>query len=359
VVSPALEPDSPAEHPRRRSLGWLKWVFVAGVLVLLIVEGCYLWPRMHQSWHNLKHVNWFWVAMAIWAEAVSFSAFARIQKQLLHSGGVPVSQRRSLAVIYSANSMSVTLPAGQVFSTAFLYRAMRRWGAPPLVASWELAFSGVIAAAGLALLGFGGALLGVGSVNPYTLVFSVAGLIALTWAGHYAATHPAVLDRVASWFVIRINRMRNHRDDEGMDKVREMLAQLDSVDLNRRDGLLTIVWTLGHRIGDVACLGFACYAVHGEPRWAGLMIAFAAGKAVGTVPFLPAGLGYVDATLVLTLTSAAGLPAAQAIVAAFVYRLISLILVAIIGWIVFAFLFRRHQAEHIEIDRQIDAELKR
>jgi putative heme transporter len=131
------------------------------------------------------------------------------------------------------------------------------------------------------------------------------------------------------------------------------------VDLNRRDGLLTIVWTLGHRMGDVACLGFSCYAVDGHPRWAGLMIAFAAGKAVGTVPFLPAGLGYVDATLVLTLTSAAGLPAAGAIVAAFVYRLISLILVAVIGWIVFAFLFRRHQAEHAEIDRQIDAELKR
>lgn len=359
MVSPALEPESPVERPRRRGLGWLRWVFAAGVVVLLIVEGCYLWPRMHQSWHNLKHVNWVWVALAIWAEGVSFSAFARIQKQLLHSGGVNVSQRRSLAVVYSANSMSVTLPAGQVFSTAFLYRAMRRWGAQPLVASWELAFSGVIAAAGLALLGFSGAILGVGSVNPYTLVFSVAGVIALVWAGHYAANRPVIVERVVRWCVTRINRLRNHEDDAGMDKVREVLGELDSVDLNRRDGLLTVVWTLGHRIGDVACLGFACYAVGGDPRWAGLMIAFAAGKAVGTVPFLPAGLGYVDATLILTLTSAAGLPASQAIVAAAVYRLISLILVAIIGWIVFVFLFRRHRSEHAELDRQIDAELNR
>jgi uncharacterized protein (TIRG00374 family) len=153
--------------------------------------------------------------------------------------------------------------------------------------------------------------------------------------------------------------MRNLDPDAGMDRVRDVLGQLESVDLNRRDGLLTLVWTVGHRVGDVACLGFACYAVGGDPRWTGLMIAFAAGKAVGTVPFLPAGLGYVDATLILTLTSAAGLPAFQAVAAAFVYRLISLILVAIVGWIVFAFLFRKHQAEHAEIDAEIDAELRR
>ncbi|MGW6267044.1 hypothetical protein, partial [Cellulosimicrobium funkei] len=58
-----------------------------------------------------------------------------------------------VAVVYGATAMSVTLPAGQVFSTAFTYRQTRRWGASPVVASWQLVFSGVVSAAGLALIG--------------------------------------------------------------------------------------------------------------------------------------------------------------------------------------------------------------
>lgn len=352
--------SSPAPSPSARGrLWWVKWLILVVLVSLLAVEGIFLWPKLHQSWRNLQHVNWGWVALAILAEAISFSAFSRIQKQLLHSGGVDVTQPRSLSVIYAANSMSVTLPAGQVFSTAFSYRQIRRWGASPLVASWQLAISGVIGAAGLALLGFGGALLVGATANPYTLVFSVAGVIALVWAGHYAATHPDVMERLLRRIVSRINQIRHQPHDAGMDKIREILDQLESVDLNRRDAMLTLIWTLGHRIGDVACLGFSCYAVGADPKWAGLMIAFAAGKAVGTIPFAPAGLGYVDATLVATLTAAASMPSFQAVAAAFVYRLISLILVAVIGWIVFLFLFRRIRTLDLDLDAQIDAELER
>jgi uncharacterized membrane protein YbhN (UPF0104 family) len=344
---------------RGRRYPWVKWVLIAALLGLLVGEGAYLWPQMHQSWRNLTGIKWGWAVAAILAELVSFSGFARIQKQLLHSGGVDIDQRQSLAVIYAANSMSVTLPAGQVFATAFSYRQLRRWGASPLVTSWQLAMSGVIAAAGLALLGFGGALLAGGSVNPYTLVISIAALIGLVWAGHYAATHPQSVERLLRAGLRRLNSMRGRAEDTGMNKVREVLAQLETVSIGTRNGVLTLIWTLLHRVGDVACLGFACYAVGADPHWAGLMIAFAVGKVVGTIPFMPAGLGYVDLTLVLALTSAAGLPNFLAVSAAFVYRLISLILVAIVGWIVFFFLFRRRHVKDAELDAQIDAELER
>lgn len=358
-MSPPARDSAPAGRTRRRGkFWWLKWLLGIALLALLVGEGIYLWPRLHESWRNLTQISWGWLAAAILAEAVSFSGFGRIQKQLLHSGGVEVSQRRSLAVVYAANSMSVTLPAGQVFATAFTYRQTRRWGATPIVASWQLAISGVIGAAGLALLGGGGTLLGVGSVSPYTLIFSLAGVVVLIWAGHYAATNPETIERIVTWAVTRVNRIRGHPDEHGMEKVREILDQLDSVDLNKGDAILTLIWTLGHRIGDVACLGFACLAIGADPSWAGLMIAFAAGKAVGTIPFAPGGIVYVDATLIAALTSAASMPAFQAVAAAFVYRLISFILVAIVGWVVFLFLFRRHHSTDLNLDAEIDAELE-
>ncbi|MGY2062257.1 lysylphosphatidylglycerol synthase transmembrane domain-containing protein, partial [Nocardia gipuzkoensis] len=151
-----------------------------------------------------------------------------------------------------------------------------------------------------------------------------------------------------------VNRIRRHRPDDGIDTVAEMLNQLESVDLGRRDGALVAFWALVHRLGDVACLAAACYAVGADPRLAGVLIVFSVGKAVGTIPLAPGGLVYVELTLVASLSAAAGLPFAQAVSAAFVYRLVSLILVAMVGWIVFAFLFRKPQAEDAEFEKEFE-----
>jgi uncharacterized protein (TIRG00374 family) len=352
VVPHASEGSTP-DRPRGR-FWWVKWV--AGVLLvaLLVAEGVYLWPRLHESWIALSEIHWGWLAACILAQAVSLSGYGRVQKQLLRAGGVTVSQRKSVSVVYASTAMAVTLPAGQVFSTAFTYRETRRWGASPVVASWQLAISGVIAGIGLALIGVAGALLVGGSVSPFTLTFSIAGLIALIFAVRYVSAHPNSIEAAVRWALVRVNAMRNKPADTGMSTVREMLQQLESVQLGKRDGAITLGWSAVHRVADIACLAAACYAIGADPALSGLLIAFAAGKAVATIPLAPGGLVFVDATLIATLTTAASISASQAVAAAFVYRGVSFILVAIVGWIVFLFLFRRHQHEDLEFDVELE-----
>lgn len=345
-------PPASAE-PRRRRFRWIKWIAGVILLALLVGEGVYLWPRLHESWRKLTEIHWGWVAACIALQMLSMSGFGRIQKQLLHAGGVAVSRLKSVAVVYGATAMSVTLPAGQVFSTAFTYRQTRRWGASPVVASWQLMFSGVVAAVGLALLGVGGTLLAGGRVGPVELILSVAAMVALVWAGNYASRHPGTLESLLRRLLALVNRVRRRPADQGLDKVAELLDQLESVELGTRDGTWVAWWAVVHRIADVACLGAACYAIGGDPRWAGLLIAFAAGKAVGSIPFAPGGIVYVDATLIYGLTAAAGLSAAQAVAAAFVYRMVSFVLVAIIGWVVFLFLFRTPHADDAEYEKEV------
>jgi uncharacterized membrane protein YbhN (UPF0104 family) len=350
VAEVEAEPPAAGRSRRRKRFWWVRWVALAALLALLTGQGIFLWPRLHESWQALSEIHWRWVMVCVAAEAISLSSYGRLQKQLLHAGGVSVTQRASDSVIYASTAMSVTLPAGAVFATAFSYRVFRRWGASPIVASWELAISGVIAAAGLALLGFGGALVVGSTVNPMTLILSVAAVIALVWAVRYASNHPNSLDTAANWCVARFNRVRKRPADQGMDKVRQILAQLESVDLGTRDGGLVVLWAIGHRLGDVVCLAAACFAVGADPRLSGLLITFAVGKAVATIPFAPGGLVLVDATLIATLTSTAGLTATDAIAAAFVYRGVSFILVAIVGWIVFLVTHRRRQHEDLHYD---------
>jgi putative heme transporter len=70
-----------------------------------------------------------------------------------------------------------------------------------------------------------------------------------------------------------------------------------------------------------------------------LTVAYAAARAVGTIPLMPGGLLVVEAVLVPGLVSS-GMSLPSAISALLIYRLISWLLIAAIGWVVFFFVFR-------------------
>ena len=98
-------------------------------------------------------------------------------------------------------------------------------------------------------------------------------------------------------------------------------------------------WSMFNWIADVACLGFAAYAAGDHASVAGLTVAYAAARAVGTIPLMPGGLLVVEAVLVPGLVSS-GMSLPNAISAMLIYRLISWLLISAIGWVVFFFVFR-------------------
>lgn len=323
----------------------VRWVIGAVVVVVLAVEVVLLYPSISDAVRRLGSVHWGWIAACVAAAAASMSSFARMQRRLLGAAGVKVRQVQSLAVTYAANAMSVSLPGGPLFSTTFTYRQSRRWGASPVVASWQLAMAGVLSTGGLALLTAAAALLVGGTANPVALVTAAAAIIALVVGVRWVVRHPDGL-LTAGRVVLRwVNSVRGHPAEQGLDRWREILAQLESVTLGRRDGAAAFGWAGWNWIADVACLGFACYAAGAHPSIAGLAIAYAAGKAVGTVPLLPGGLGVVDGALTAALV-AGGLTAAEALPAVIIYRLISFVLVAVAGWITFGVMFRTLNHDH-------------
>lgn len=345
----ATADPAPTQRPR---FWWVRWVLAIGLVGLLTAEGLYIWPSLHNSWQALSEIHWGWVAACILAQAASMSSFGRVQKVLLGAAGVKISQLKSLSVIYASTAMSLTLPAGQVFSTAFTYRRTRRWGASPVVASWQVAMSGVLAAAGLTVLGVGGALFVGTSVNPFTAVFSVVGLLALAYAGRYVANHPDSLEDLGRWALRWFNYLRSRPATTGLDRWRGIIEQLKYVQLGAKDGAIAFGWSFYNWVADIACLGFACWAVGAHPTISSLAIAYAAAKAVGAIPLMPGGLVFVEGTLIAALT-AGGLSGADAVAAVLVYRIISFILVAIVGWIIFLVMFRTQDHEDLAADREL------
>jgi len=331
------------EPPTRGKYWWVRWAVIALALIVLAVEASLVWDQLAKAWMRLLSANWWWVLAAVAAAMLSMHSFAQIQRTLLRSAGVVVHQWRSEAAFYAGNALSTTMPGGPVLSATFVYRQQRSWGASPVVASWQLVMSGALQVVGLALLGLGGAFLLGAKNNPFSLLFTLGGFVALLLLAQAVATRPELTDgigvRVLGW----VNSARGKPPETGLVKWRETLDQLESVSLNRRELAVAFSWSFFNWVADVACLAFAAYAAGGKPSLAGLTVAYAAARAVGSIPLMPGGLLVVEAVLVPGLVSS-GMTLPNAISAMLIYRLVSWIFISAIGWVVFFFMFRTEGA---------------
>jgi uncharacterized protein (TIRG00374 family) len=340
--APASDTRAGPTGPERSSRGkywWVRWAVIGVAVLVLAVELALVHDQLAKAWMSLYSAKWWWVLAAIAAAVASMHSFAQIQRTLLKSAGVHVRQWRSEAAFYAGNALSTTMPGGPVLSATFIYRQQRIWGASPLVASWQLVMSGVLQVIGLALLGLGGAFLLGASKNPLSLIFSLGGLLAIVLLAQAVATRPELIDGIGARVLAWVNSLRSKPTDTGLTKWREILDQLKSVQLGRRDLSVAFSWSLFNWVADVACLLFACYATGGHPSLAGVTVAYAAARAVGSIPLMPGGLLVVEAVLVPGLVSS-GMSLASAISAMLVYRLVSWIFISAIGWVVFFFMFR-------------------
>jgi len=197
----------------------------------------------------------------------------------------------------------------------------------------------VLQVVGLALLGLGGAFLLGASKNPLSLIFTLGGFVALLVLAQTVAANPQQIDGIGVRLLSRFNALRGKPVDTGLAGWRRMLTQLESVSLSRRALTNAFSWSMFNWIADVACLAFAAYAAGGHPSLAGLTVAYAAARAVGSIPLMPGGLLVVEAVLVPGLVSS-GMTLAQAISAMLIYRLVSWIFISTIGWVIFFLMFR-------------------
>lgn len=322
---------------------WARWALLGVAAIVLAVEAALVRDQLAAAWRSLYTANRWWLLAAALAALASMHSFAQIQRTLLRSAGVPVAQWRSEAAFYAANSLSTTLPGGPVLSATFLYRQQRRWGATPVVASWQLVMSGVLQVVGLAVLGLAGAFFLGATDNPVSALVTLAGVVALLLLAQAVAARPELIDGIGVRLLSRVNALRGKPSDTGLLTWRRLLAQLESVSLGRRDLGVAFSWSLFNWVADVACLGFAAYAAGGRASVAGLTVAYAAARAVGAIPLMPGGLLVVEAVLVPGLVSS-GMTLPDAISAMLIYRLISWVFIAAVGWVMFFFMFRAESA---------------
>jgi hypothetical protein len=330
VASP-VTPQRPAGHGQL-----LRWLLIGSAVVLLALEADLAWPTLTGAVSSLSGAQPAWVVVAVLAAAASMSMFARSRRRLMQAAGVHVPARSVLAAVYVGNAIHVTIPGGAAFSTAYTYGWMRSWGASRPAVTWTLASGGVVASVTLAAMGLFGSLLVGGGAGLVSMVTATAAVLLVAVAVHRLQRRPEHVLAISRWVLARVNAVRRRPLTAGADALDEMAAQLRSVRPRGADWSVATAFAIANWAFDVACLAASGLALGLNGLTLPLLlVAYTAGMAASGISLLPGGIGVVDAALVLTLV-AGGIPAAAALPAVLLYRLISLVGVVVAGWAVAA-----------------------
>lgn len=324
-----------AGRPRRFSTRQLLRLGTGAVVVAAVATGIVVvLPTVEAAAQNLVGADPWWVALAAGCEAVSFVAFAALHHRLLHAAGVRVRLREVTMVALAANALHQTVPGGAALSTAYTFKKRREWGASNAITTWTLVAGGVATSLALAAIALGSALVvGGRPTSVFWIVVQVLGVAALGVGTVLVARRPQLLVAAGSAGLRLVNRARRRPRDAGVEALGEQIAALSLIELRGPGRAVVTVTALLNWFGHIACLAASCAAVGADGMTLALvLVAYAAATAASSAALLPGGLGLVDGALLAALV-AGGVPSHPALAAVLLYRLISFIGVAIVGWI--------------------------
>jgi putative heme transporter len=346
LVGDATLADAPvdrdrAHHHNETRPAWLRWTRrLVGAALLGLAIGLAIGRRheLAQAVDLLGHLRIQGLAVALALEAASLVAFARLQRWLLHEGGVDVGLVPMVQITLAGNALAMSLPGGAAWAAAWAFGQLRRRGADRVLAGWVVLVAGALASYALFMILVVGALV-AGSKGPVASVRPL--LIAL-------ASIPFVVAGVAlaarRFPVVHRLTAAGRRGIEALPEGERICALLQRT----WERLLTVrpsgtAWLEAFGLGalnwleNCGCLVACIWAVHGSIPWHGILVAYALAQVTASIPITPGGIGVVEGSLTALLV-AYGMPTNVALASVLLYRAVSFWGLVPVGWSVWGYL---------------------
>lgn len=322
IVATAPEaPAAPARLERMRPRTIVSVVVATAVGLVLVYQ------LAGVDFATIREANLAWAAAALVMATICMVAAAMVL-----IGFVPIRLPwwRTLLVQYAASYIRIAAPAG-LGSIAVNSRFVIKAGA-----STPLALSAV----GLSQL--------VGFLVHVPLLLVFAYLTGTSyWTGFTPSPTVVALCIAASLVVATVfllPRLRHAIADRVRPYLQGILPRLLDTLQNPTALSLGLGGTLLLTVAFILCLHFSVLAFTPGAEQVSLVavaVVFLAGNAVGSAAPTPGGLGAVEAALIGGLTAVAGVPAAVALPAVLLFRLLTFWLPVLPGWAAFSYLQRR------------------
>ena len=342
MSTPAVPPEESAPLHRSRHTRWRR----ARPLVLLAIGGVALYVLLPSllavfgSWRSLSHLDWPFAALVLACEAASLVCLWELDRIALRTRAwLPV-----IAAQLSGNAMGRIFPGGGATATVVSVSMLREAGIDTGEAAAAFGTSTLLQLAttfALPILTLP-AIVGGAPVNHSLAMAAYLGAVVfllLVVAGSFVLGTDRPLELIgggAQWLLNRTVRRRR----PVRDVARELIEARDFVRTTLgREWWKALLAAAGNTGLDYLALLAALRAVGADPRPSLVLLAYTAAEVLALVPLSPGGLGFVEAGLVGTL-GLAGVPAADALAATLLYRIVSFWLPLPAGGVAYL-LFRR------------------
>jgi len=311
-------------------------------LAVLVADGVLGGPYLGHALKVVGHPGLGWLTVALGAQLVSLYAAAGLQRRMLLAGSLRVSRWRMTALAYAGNALSGTLPAGSVLSVGYTFRRLRAWGASAPLATFSLLASGVLSTVAFASLGVVAAW-STGTVGRVPALLGVGGFVGAGAALRRLAGRPQAVGDLGGRVLRRAGLMLRRDTTAEQGWLDRTIDQLTAIRPRRRDWAAGLGYAFLNWTADLACLVAASRAIGGHGiALTTVAVAYVAGMSVSSLSPLPGGLGLVDTAMIVAL-SQGGTSVATATAAVLLFRLVSFVLVVLVGWAVLGVARGRHR----------------
>ena len=299
-------------------------LIVAGVAIYLLV------PRLggiSRDAAALRHANLWLVLLGIAAEALSLAAYVTLYRGLLRAEHAQVPWLAAGRGVMAAFLISHVLPGGAATGTVMNVRTMEREGVSARRTGLALVLVVILSDIALALIFLVGVVYSLAKQHipaGYVAVAVVVLPIGATLVGvvFLLAFRRELGARAVHWIGRVLHRFIHRIDPDELARTAGEAADEARAALSGKRFLGAMGLALANWLLDIAVLYLFFLALRHHQHFGALLVAYAVANVAAAIPITPAGLGFVEATLI-AVSVAFGAPRQIAVVAVLGYRLVN------------------------------------
>jgi uncharacterized protein (TIRG00374 family) len=301
-----------------------------GVLIVALAAGLFgLLPRLgglSREAAGLRHARPGFLIAAVVAQAISLGCYAQLYRRVLAALGARVRFRLSADVTLASFFVSHLTPFGSATGTLVNVNTLEEEGIAAPTTGEAIALTSLMTTVALIVL------FGIGFVatagrhvsHQYLVIAGVALFLVVAALAAVLAvgSHPAIAGRAGRWAAGVARRVRPGIDPDQVGETSSRLASLARSALTGRACLASFGLAAGDLLFDLLSLDLVFVALHYQPGFGPLAVAYAAANIASAIPVTPGGLGVMEVTLV-AVTVGFGAPRATAVLAVLGYRIVN------------------------------------
>jgi putative heme transporter len=315
-----------------------------GIIVLLLIAAIYLlFPNivgLEDAASRLDQGDPVWIGVALFANVLAFFSYVALFRGVVGESIVQLRWSESYQITLAGLAATRLFSAGGAGGIVLTYWALRKAGMPRRqTASRMVAFLVLLYAVYMLALVIDGVLLRTGLINganPAGLTVvpaAIAGAVIIVFL--LIALIPEDLERRMHGFTrgYRFRRLL-HRLAAAPAMLSKGIRTAIAFVYNPSRGGLAIIGAIGFWASNVAILWAAFHAYDVQVPLGVVIQGFFVGMVANLIPFVPGGVGAVDAGMIGTFVLF-GLPGSEVFAAVLVYRLIAFWLPVLPGIVAF------------------------